>query len=125
MIIVMYPKKIEKRQRVGSDEIVEAGEQKIMQMNGDINRAIAALEEIDDDTNNAIDEARKVSDAVCGLYGISEPSSEGDEVLPLLSATDEAEDLQTTFRETEEELAQIDGSTTELSIEELAKLFGF
>ena len=42
----MYPKKIEKRQRVGSDEIVEAGEQKIMEMNGDINRAIAALEEL-------------------------------------------------------------------------------
>lgn len=76
MIIVMYPQKIEKRQRVGLDEIVEAGEQKIMEMNGDINRAIAALEEIDDDTNNAIDEARKESDAVCGLYGISEPSSE-------------------------------------------------
>lgn len=151
----MCPKKIENRNRTDLDEIIETGEQRIMEKleiegkyypiqaiddecssavsskfapsNEDINRYIAALEEIDGVSNDVVDEIRKESDAVCGHGGISEkeiiePSSE-EESLP--SVIDEATALQSCLREVEEELSQIDDSITELSIEDLAKLFDF
>ena len=129
----MGSKKLEVRQKVEADtdqgqEIAETGEQKIREAEEAMLPFVGGLEIIDDDTADAVEEARKESHAVCGLGGISEkeiiePSSE--KVEPLLSAIDEAADLQSCFHEAEEELAQTDNSITELSIEDLAKLFDF
>ena len=129
----MGSKKLEVRQKVEADaeqgqEIAETGEQKIKEAEESMLPFVGGLEIIDDDTTDAVEEARKESRAVCGLGGISEkeiiePTS--DKIEPLLSAIDEAADLQSCFREAEEELAQTDNSTTELSIEDLAKLFDF
>lgn len=96
--------------------------------NEDISRAIATLEQIDDDSNDLVDEVRKQSGEVCGLGGMSEkeimkPSGETGE--SLLSVIDEVDDLQTSFLESEGDSAQSDDSIAELSIAELAKLFDF
>lgn len=149
----MCPKRIEQRQRVNLDEIVEAGEQMIMEMleikgnyypvqvidddciaaasskfalpNEEMSRTISLLEGIDDETAAAVDEARSQSEAVSGLSGISEKEIElpNGEDESLLSAVDEASDLYSCFREAEDELAHINASITELSIEDLAKMF--
>ena len=96
--------------------------------NEDISRAIAAFEQIDDDSNDLVDEARKQSREVCGLGGMSEreimePSGGNGE--SLLSTIDEVDDPQTSFLESEGDSAQSDNSIAELSIAELAKLFDF
>lgn len=75
--------------------------------NEDISRTIAALEQIDDDSNDLVDEARKQSSVVCGLGGMSE------------------KEIMVPSGETGESLLPVTDELAELPVDEFAKLFDF
>lgn len=114
----MCPKRIEQRQRVDLDEIVETGEQKIMEML-EIESKHYPVQVIDNDCVSSVSSKfalpnEEINRTIAALEGI-------DDYID--AAIDEAEDQQTSSHETEEEIAQIDGSIDKPSVEDLAKLF--
>ena len=75
--------------------------------NEDISRMIAALEQLDDDSNDIAEEARRQSVVICGLGGMSE------------------KEIMEPSGETGESLLPVIDEIAELPVVELAKLFDF